>query len=59
MSRPIGALFNVPHGFSNDVVASCVGVFAKKATDRLADLGKIFAEDSETFTDEEASVFCG
>lgn len=58
MSRPIGALFNVPHGFSNAMLLPAVLEFSQKeATDRLADLGRIFAEDSETFTDEEAADF--
>ncbi|WP_174733530.1 iron-containing alcohol dehydrogenase [Mesobacillus harenae] len=43
MSRPIGALFHVPHGYSNAMLLPAVLEFSKnECVDRLADLGRIF-----------------
>ncbi|WP_054950440.1 iron-containing alcohol dehydrogenase [Numidum massiliense] len=43
MSRPIGALFHVPHGVSNAMLLPAVLQFSKDACiERLADLGRIF-----------------
>lgn len=55
MSRPIGALFDVPHGVSNAMLLPAVLEYSRVACiDRLADLGRIFNE--EELTDEEAST---
>lgn len=54
MSRPIGALFHVPHGYSNAMLLPAVLEFSKEAcVDRLADLGRIFYIGSEKVTNEE------
>ncbi|WP_261131680.1 iron-containing alcohol dehydrogenase [Bacillus sp. Marseille-Q3570] len=46
MSRPIGALFHVPHGYSNAMLLPAVLEYSKEAcVDRLADLGRIFEPD--------------
>ncbi|MFS0750575.1 iron-containing alcohol dehydrogenase [Oceanobacillus sp. 1P07AA] len=43
MSRPIGALFHVPHGFSNAMLLPAVLEFSKEhCVERLADLGRFF-----------------
>ncbi|MYL64321.1 iron-containing alcohol dehydrogenase [Bacillus hwajinpoensis] len=43
MSRPIGALFHVPHGYSNAMLLPAVLDYSKAScTDRLADLGRLF-----------------
>lgn len=56
MSRPIGALFHVPHGYSNAMLLPAVLEFSKKACiDRLADLGRIFASDNDHLSNEEAA----
>lgn len=51
MSRPIGALFHVPHGVSNAMLLSaCFEYVYREAADRFADLGRAIgaarAEDS-------------
>jgi len=54
MSRPIGALFHVPHGISNAMLLPAVLEFSKDAcVDRLADLGTFFNKDNEQFSQEE------
>jgi len=56
MSRPIGALFHVPHGYSNAMLLPAVLEFSKEAcVERLADLGRIFASENENLTNEEAA----
>src|SRR5699024_11152201 len=56
LSRPIGALFDVPHGFSNAMLLPAVVEFSKDACiERLADVGRIFA--NKTLSDEEAADF--
>lgn len=49
MSRPIGALFHVPHGMSNAMLLKeCLGFALDGAYDRFADLGRaIHAADEE------------
>ncbi|RWR11189.1 iron-containing alcohol dehydrogenase [Siminovitchia fortis] len=55
MSRPIGALFHVPHGFSNAMLLPAVLEFSRDSCiERLADLGRIFRPDGE-LSDEEAA----
>jgi len=42
MSRPIGAIFHVPHGISNAMLLPAVLAFtSESATDRLADIGRV------------------
>jgi len=54
MSRPIGALFHVPHGISNAMLLPAVLEFSKDAcVDRLADLGNFFNKDNELLSQEE------
>ncbi|WP_455432187.1 hypothetical protein [Tigheibacillus jepli] len=56
MSRPIGALFHVPHGYSNAMLLPAVLEFSKGAAiERLADLGRIFSADAKNLTDEKAA----
>ena len=56
MSRPIGALFHVPHGISNAMLLPAVLEFSKEACiDRLADIGRIFKPESERLSNEEAA----
>lgn len=61
MSRPIGALFHVPHGFSNAMLLPAVLEFSKDSCiERLADLGRIFESQNQSLSDEtaaEAAVF--
>lgn len=48
MSRPIGALFNVPHGISNSMLLPAVLEFSKSsAINELADIAKLFLSDKE------------
>ncbi len=56
MSRPIGALFHVPHGYSNAMLLPAVLEYSKdRCTDRLADLGRIFEPEQENLSDSEAA----
>lgn len=56
MSRPIGALFHVPHGFSNAMLLPAVMEFSREdAIERLADLGRIFRPEAEKYSNEEAA----
>ena len=56
MSRPIGALFHVPHGFSNAMLLPAVMEFSKDAClGRLADLGRYFRPESANMNDLEAA----
>ena len=58
MSRPIGALFHVPHGVSNAMLLPAVLEFSKDAcAGRLADLGRVFAGETAVLDDEEAAQF--
>jgi len=48
MSRPIGALFHVPHGVSNSMLLPAVLEFSKQeALTELADIAKLFLSDEE------------
>jgi alcohol dehydrogenase class IV len=54
MSRPIGALFHVPHGISNAMLLPAVLEFSKDgAADRLAVIGAIVRPDLKTLSKEE------
>ncbi|WP_163468872.1 iron-containing alcohol dehydrogenase [Fusobacterium sp. IOR10] len=56
MSRPIGALFHVPHGLSNAVLLEKCLVFLKSgAIDKLVDLSKAIGVYTSEMTDEEAA----
>jgi len=58
MSRPIGALFHVPHGESNAMLLPAVLEFSKEACqERLATIGRIFSVDSKKMTDEFAAGY--
>jgi alcohol dehydrogenase class IV len=58
MSRPIGALFHVPHGVSNAMLLPAVLEFSKEACgERLAEIGRLFAGEGESFSDEAAAEF--
>lgn len=55
MSRPIGALFHVPHGISNAMLLpSCMKFAMDGAIERFADLGRVIGlvgEDDKTLAD--------
>ncbi|MGN4126439.1 iron-containing alcohol dehydrogenase [Lysinibacillus sphaericus] len=54
MSRPVGALFHVPHGISNAMLLPAVLEYSKDAcVDRLAELGKFFDNEGKYLTQEE------
>jgi alcohol dehydrogenase len=58
MSRPIGALFHVPHGISNAMLLPAVLEFSREdCVTRLADLGRIFSDEINKFSIEEAARF--
>ncbi|KAA9011349.1 iron-containing alcohol dehydrogenase [Niallia endozanthoxylica] len=57
MSRPIGALFHVPHGISNAMLLPAVLEYSKEACiDRLADIGRIFQPNAEVSNEEAAEI---
>lgn len=54
MSRPIGALFHVPHGISNAMLLPAVLEYSRDAcVNRLADLGQFFNKENEPLPQEE------
>ncbi|MDN4593083.1 iron-containing alcohol dehydrogenase [Polycladomyces subterraneus] len=56
MSRPIGAIFHVPHGISNAMLLPAVLEFSKEACiERLACIGRVFSEDLKSVSDVEAA----
>jgi alcohol dehydrogenase class IV len=56
MSRPIGALFHVPHGVSNAMLLPAVLEFSKDdCVERLAVIGRIFNSELNEVSDEEAA----
>lgn len=56
MSRPIGALFHVPHGMSNAMLLKeCLGFALDGAYERFADLGRAIGAATEADTDETAA----
>ncbi|NCG67490.1 iron-containing alcohol dehydrogenase [Bacillus coagulans] len=57
MSRPIGALFHVPHGISNAMLLPAVLEFSKSAClERLADIGNIFSREVKLSGKEAADL---
>ncbi|MFJ8235039.1 iron-containing alcohol dehydrogenase [Ureibacillus sp. NPDC094379] len=53
MSRPIGALFHVPHGISNAMLLSAVLDFSlESCTEKLAQIGRTILENVDTDSDE-------
>ncbi|MHA6261017.1 iron-containing alcohol dehydrogenase [Sporosarcina sp. CAU 1771] len=58
MSRPIGALFHVPHGVSNAMLLPAVLEFSKgHCQERLAMIGRIFAGENTEMTLDAAADF--
>ncbi|MDF3002368.1 MAG: gbsB [Bacillota bacterium] len=56
MSRPIGALFHVPHGLSNAMLLEvCLRFLKPGAKDRLCDLAKAIGVYSEGMSEEEGA----
>lgn len=56
MSRPIGALFHVPHGVSNAMLLpACFAYVYREAADRFADLGRAIGVADGEATDMEAA----
>ncbi|MDM5333191.1 iron-containing alcohol dehydrogenase [Ureibacillus composti] len=53
MSRPIGALFHVPHGISNAMLLSAVLDFSlESCTEKLAQIGRAILENVDTDSDD-------
>lgn len=56
MSRPVGALFHVPHGVSNAMLLpACFEYVYREAADRFADLGRAVKAADPEDTDMEAA----
>ncbi|MCY6483060.1 iron-containing alcohol dehydrogenase [Clostridium aestuarii] len=56
MSRPIGALFHVPHGISNAVlIGECLEFAIEGATERFADIAKVIGIYKDGMSDMEAA----
>lgn len=56
MSRPIGALFHVPHGTSNAMLLhKCISFATDGAYGRFADLGRVIGVAGENDSDEAAA----
>lgn len=56
MSRPIGALFHVPHGMSNAMLLKkCMAFAADGAADRFADLGRAIGAADKSDSDKLAA----
>lgn len=56
MSRPIGALFHVPHGLSNAMLLKeCLAYVLDGACDRFASLGRVIGAAQKEDSDQEAS----
>ncbi|MFB5664199.1 iron-containing alcohol dehydrogenase [Alteribacillus sp. HJP-4] len=58
MSRPIGALFHVPHGISNAMLLPVVLEFTKESCeDRLAEMARFIYPEKMDWQDPEAAVY--
>ncbi|HDR7794189.1 TPA: iron-containing alcohol dehydrogenase [Bacillus luti] len=56
MSRPVGALFHVPHGISNAILLPTVLEFTKSsAVKRLAEIGRTVNKELYSYSDEEVA----
>jgi len=56
MSRPVGALFHVPHGIANAMLMPAVLAYTKPAcVARLAVIGRAMCPDASSASDEEAA----
>lgn len=56
MSRPIGALFHVPHGMSNAILLkACIGFALDGTYERFADLGRALGAASEADSNQIAA----
>jgi alcohol dehydrogenase class IV len=56
MSRPIGALFHVPHGISNAMLLPAVMEFSRDACiERLGEIGRIFKPNDSNLSNYETS----
>jgi len=56
MSRPIGALFHVPHGLSNAMlIKECLSFALEGAYDRFGELGRAIGAASPEDSDEAAA----
>lgn len=56
MSRPIGALFHVPHGISNAMlIAECLKFAVDGCYDKFADIAKAIGVADDTMSDKEAA----
>ncbi|EDS77732.1 iron-containing alcohol dehydrogenase [Clostridium massiliodielmoense] len=56
MSRPIGALFHVPHGISNAMLfVECLKFAIEGAPERFAEIAKVIGSYKEGMTDMEAA----
>ncbi|EPZ45405.1 iron-containing alcohol dehydrogenase [Alicyclobacillus acidoterrestris] len=56
MSRPIGAMFHVPHGVSNAMLLSTVMEYSKAAClDRLAEIGRVLHLHEGVSSDEQVA----
>ncbi|OLO29002.1 alcohol dehydrogenase [Alkalihalophilus pseudofirmus] len=58
MSRPIGALFHVPHGVSNAMLLPAVLEYSKEeCIDRLAQIGAVISPDLKSIAKEEIANY--
>ncbi|MFB4163557.1 iron-containing alcohol dehydrogenase [Alteribacillus sp. JSM 102045] len=58
MSRPIGALFHVPHGISNAMLLPVVLEYSQEScVHRLAEMARFIFPDKKTFSDQEAANY--
>ncbi|MDR4901579.1 iron-containing alcohol dehydrogenase [Bacillus mycoides] len=58
MSRPVGALFHVPHGISNAILLPTVLEFTKtSAVKRLAEIGRNLNKDLYSYSEEEVANY--
>ncbi|WP_091586693.1 iron-containing alcohol dehydrogenase [Alteribacillus bidgolensis] len=58
MSRPVGALFHVPHGISNAMLLPVVLEYSQDyCTGRLADLARFVFPDKKALSDKEAASY--